>query len=357
MKLKTYLHNVDHKRIKELTEQHGIYYNPDFSRRWISNQVTNKLAQGDYLKKLINNQFNKSEQQVLKKLLTTESINKNSLDLTSYHKLLDYGSIYKQSDFCYLFSELKPLLKNILSTSTFNKDNSTPKKFKFGTEVKVKNNKSNLSFFHYLVLILSQIKYFSKTKEKLLTEKQLLSFLKKINFTKLHTNTLYHKLLNYSYNYNLISKQFKIKPEFKSWLQSSQQQKILSAIDTFFPKSESALRKIIAVLSHYPLSKKIPLDFAQQELHLQKINTENKELLKLLTIMEIKEQEISLSKEAWHYFNPQVKFKFKVPVTKEEKIIVSPQAKLEEVWKVAINHRLISINKQLIFEDNSYNTK
>mgnify|MGYP006275679223 FL=1 len=355
MKFKTYLQQVDKNRIKELTKQHNIYYNPDFSRRWISNQVADKLIQKRYLKDLIEKHFSSSDQEVLQKLLITDSINKNSVEEKNYHKLLDYGLIYQRNKFCYLFSDLKPILQEILSTATTKQNSNKSKKFKIKSDLSdlnIEKNKCNLSFFHYLILTIAQIKQLSEQKNRVI-KKDLLAFVEKINSTNLNSQTLYNKILDYSLKHNLISRDFKINPNFKSWLQTPQQQKILTAINTLVPRSSTALRKIIAVLSHYPLEKKIPLKFAQQELELETITDETKELFHLLNLVKIQNKKISLSKESWQHFNPQVKFKFSQPQTKSQSIIVPSTVELNKLWEIAANNPLISIKDKLVFQNHN----
>lgn len=347
MNLKSYLQQAEEKKIKDLTAHHGIYYDSDFSRSWITDQLITKLTNQTYLSKITTQQLTPSSKQLLKKLLFQDAINKKDINLNNYYLLEDYGLIYEQNNCCYLFPELQPLLKKIYSPPPDKPDNSKVKKFNLNQHLTKTKNKLNLSFFHYLVLTIAQLE--ETPQKKLLTTTETLNFLQQINTTNLSSQFLLQKLLQYSTTQNLISEEGTLKSEFHSWLHTKPQQRILAAINTFFPNSASALRNIIAVLSHYPLTKAIPLDFAQQELQLQNFNTTNQELLKLFNIINIQNQQITLKKQAWHHFNPRVKFKFTPPQTEKTKILVAPTAKLEQLWTIAKANKLISIDKNFVF--------
>ena len=356
MKLKTYLQKADERKIRELTKQHNIYYNPEFSRNWINKQVSDKIATEEYLEKLIQQRLNKDDQELLKKLTTTDSINKHSTNLSSYHNLLDYGLIYERNNFGYLFSDLKPLLKDHFSLRERKEETTNLKKFTLDSTVEVKEKKINLSFFHYLILTLAQAQKREHRQSPSLQE-ELLSFLDKINLSSLKTRDLYHKLLEYSNHHNLISADFRVKKEFQTWVETPYQKKILSTLNIFFPESESALRKIIAVLSHYPLKKKIPLDFAHHELQMQKMNSKAKKLLATLNTIDIEDNQITLKKESWQQFNPRVKFNFSPPQRKDNKIITASTIKLNKLWDIALQHQLIAVKSKLIFAKDNHSAK
>ena len=100
--------------------------------------------------------------QILKNLITTESINKNSLDKITYEELKNLGFIYEDNGFCYLTVDLKNIIKNNLSA----KQPQQKEIFKKRLNKKVsdiltinikKNNQLKLNFFEYLVLILGYI--------------------------------------------------------------------------------------------------------------------------------------------------------------------------------------------------------
>ena len=350
MKLKSYFKKISETRIKKLASKHRIYYQSDFSSNWLSSQLKDKLSNQQYLKNLIINQLTSKEKNILKKLLTTESINKSSIHQDNYNKLSHYGLIYEQNSFCYLFKELKPLLKNIFFKSTNKEKSETTKKFKVNKRSVSKKSTSSLSFFHYLILSLAEINKLSKNKSKVPVEQNLLSFINQINTTKFKNKKLLNYILDYCHQQNLLSSNFEITDHFYSWVQTAYQEKIISAINTLIPQSAIALRKMIAVLSRYPQIEKIPINFAYQELNLRKINFETTELFKLLNIIEIKNKELSLSKHSWQLFNPQLKFKFQQAKRKSNTIMVPTTIKLNRLWKIAINNQLIAIEDKIIFK-------
>ncbi|MGM0369152.1 MAG: hypothetical protein ACQEP9_01880 [Bacillota bacterium] len=358
MKLTTYLKEVTETRIKKIATRHRIYYNSDFSRNWLNNQIKNKLLDSQYLKNLTANKLSQTSQQILKKLSTTESINKDSINLNSYHNLLQHGLIYERNNFCYLFSELKPLLQNLFTKEdNKNKGNKT-KQSKKDTESKIKKfnlgevttqQQINLSLFHYLILSLAKIEVTARQDHDQTIE-ELISLLKKINTSNLSATKLLNKILQYSQQHNLLTTDFTISQNFYSWLKTSRQEKILTAITTFMPHSATEIRKIIAVLSNYPQNEHIPLKFAYQELNLKKFSSEDRQLFGLLNTIKINNKKLYLTKQAWQYFNPQTSFNFSQASLKKEKIFVPPTVKLADLWEVATNNQLIAIKEQLVFK-------
>ncbi|MGM0501666.1 MAG: hypothetical protein ACQERJ_03980 [Bacillota bacterium] len=333
MNLTTYLKKTSASQIKKLTTKHNIFYQPGFSRNWVAQKIEKKLLDHDYLQELLTTQLTPADKQLLQKLLTTSSITKASIAEENYCNLFNHGLIYERNNFCYLFQELKPLLNTILNTQKSYQQNKI----------------NNLSFFHYLILTLAQIKKLN-TKQNIDIKNELLLFLQQINCTKFKNQQLLNYILNYCFNNRLLSSELKIKKCFYTWLTKAHQQKIITAINTLIPQSAAPLRKILAVLSHYPQQESIPLNFAYQELNLAKIDFETKELLDLLNIFKIKNKKIFLMNESWQYFNPHIKFKYKVPQKNEDQIIVPLPVKLKKLWQIADNNQLTAIQKTLVFK-------
>ena len=356
MKLTDHLQNLPARKIMKLAREHSIYYQTNFSRSWLKDQIRAKLTEQNYLTKLITKKLTSSEEKLLQKLIRTHSINKDSVPITDYQRLLNYSLIYERNNFCYLFSELKPLLQDIFNLSTTEKktaqtkEKTTAQTKKFKASVKLENTKQNkLSFFHYLILTLAHINQLSIPQTRDVVRENGLLFLKKINLSSIKSKKLYEQLLKYSFKHHLISKELTLNDRFKKWLQIPYQKKTLSALHTFLPNSASGLRDILAVLSYYPLGEKIPLDFAHQELQIERIDSDKEKTLALLNIFTIKNNQISLQNEAWRYFNPKCKIDFKKIKTEEKNIRVALPIELNKLWRIASQYKLKAIKEEIIF--------
>ncbi len=338
MELLSYLKNNSQKRLITIAKEHQIYHNPQFSKLWLSNQIKDKLSNTDYLNKIIEEKLSRKTIKFLKKLISIEPINKDSITPEIFIELIDNGLIYEKNNFCYLPCDLKKNLKKILSFEEI----SIPKKKKKkiikkapASNIKI-NHQTELFFFTYLILSLNRIIKSSK--------KELLNYIKEINSSSIADEKLVNYILNYSYHHQLLdSEHLQLTKSFYKWLNKSYSQRVINSLEFFTPQYSTDLRKIIAVLSHCPLNERLPLKFIYNEFNHHPFDTKIKEILTLLNILKFKEGYLMLTPFCWKLFNPNFKFKFSSPQKVNQRIIIKQDCKLSELWKITQGNKLVEI--------------
>ncbi|TDX51661.1 hypothetical protein [Orenia marismortui] len=360
MKLIDFFRESSTETLNTIANKHNIFYNPNFSKSWLSKQIKYKLTQEKYLSKIITHEISPQAHKLINKLVHTESINKDSLAQEVFEELNNLGIIYSKNNFCYIPKDLRTIirksLENTNSTHNDNKkifkkklNNTTPTLINESLQI---NNTSKITFFAYVVLVIS---YANKViSNNNLSSKELkrllLSYIKKINFTSCSEIELLNYILDYSYNKELIfykNKQFK--NNFKLWLESSYQEKLLNSLKLFFPHDFEVFRRIISVLIYYPLNKNIPLEFIIKEFQLN-LTEEKGKILKLLNIFNIEDSFLSLTDLCWNLFNSDSKeFSNKINIIKDE-IIIDSNIELTKLWLISQKASLIEINNYLKFK-------
>ncbi|AGB41211.1 hypothetical protein Halha_1265 [Halobacteroides halobius DSM 5150] len=346
MKLSDFLTKSTNQHLNQLAQQHHICYEDDFSKLWVRNKLQRKLLNKKYLYKIIQ-QLEPAAQETLKQLTTTEFINKETTNPKTCYQLKKVGLIYEKNNFYYLPQDIKKILSNKWQDK---KRESIPKLKPLSIKSKAKTTSKinvkqpvELSFYHYLLLILSQIK---KNKD----QKELLSYLEEINFTSFSNKKLLQYLIRYSKYNNLVTADLTLQPKFKTWLQTDYSKKILQGIEAFFPYSKNTLRQITAVLSHKSTASKLNLEFIEDNIEL---NHNSKNLLELLDIFHFTKDSLSLTSKANKAFAPENDLEFTAPQISKEKIIIDSTISLSALWKICQSSQLIAINNQLIFTSNS----
>jgi len=381
MKLIEYLKKSSPKLLDEIANNHSIYYTPTFSKNWLSNQLKEKLADHTYFQKIIRTELSPQATQVLKELISTESINKSGINSNVYQQLNKLGLLYEEKNFYYLPKDLKDIVEKHLklkktplkiNNKDFREDyfsprgikqkstsGATKKTIKRELNIKTPNlleqtssveNKPNLNFFIYSILILGYANKLSEVSsfDDKDIKGRLFSYLNKINFTSFNTEELLNYILEYSHKRRLIYlNNLKLRNNFNRWLNTDYSEKILDFLDIFFPHNVRKIREIIAVLIHYPLNKEIPIDFITEELNFN-IKKRGK-ILNLLNIFNIRDNNLSLTPFCWNLFTNRLAPNPEEIHIIEEEIIINPKIDLTKLWIISQAASLIEVNNNLKF--------
>ncbi|GAB6098291.1 hypothetical protein JCM16358_01700 [Halanaerocella petrolearia] len=350
MQLSDFLAEISNKQLNQLARQHHICYENNFSKLWITDKLKRKLLDRNYLQK-ITKQLDPAAKKMLKQLINTELINKKTADPETCYQLKQSGLIYEKDNFYYLPQDIKSIMTNKWKQKVTEKMTQPKIKPKLRplpisnstTNSKIKINQPvQLTFYHYLLLILSQIKQ-RKNKE------DLLSYLEQINFTSFSSKKLLQYITRYSKYNNLVTDELNQQLDIKSWLQTNYSQKLLQGIETFFPYSKHLLRQITAVLNHKSTKSQLSLKFVEDNLQLNKINQDSQDLLELLDIFQFTKDNLSLTAKANKAFDPEIGIDFDSPQVTKQNIIVGSNISLSALWNICQSAQLTRLDNKLIF--------
>ncbi|GAB6139101.1 hypothetical protein [Halanaerobaculum tunisiense] len=360
MKLTDFLNTISDRQLNNLAQRHRICYEDDFSHLWATNKLKEKLLSKSYLEKLINKQLSTKETNLLKQLITTEFIAKKKTTTQEYHRLKKLGLIYEKDNFYYLPEDIKEVLTNNLKnnnptdnctvnnqepTSTLRTTPDLQPYPQTSTQITV-NRPADLTFYHYLLLTLNQIKTNA-------TQQQLISYLSPINFTSFSTAELLDYLLQYSQTNKLITTNWQLTSNFTDWLETDYSYKILHGIDSLFPQSKDTLRQIIAVLSHQAVASELDFDFITNNLQLNNLNTKQQNLLQLLDSFNFSTTKLTLTARASIAFSNHQQLNHQPPQINQEEIIVDNSTSLSAFWEICQSAQLVAVDNQLVFKSQS----
>ncbi|MCK8817252.1 hypothetical protein MWH28_07745 [Natroniella sulfidigena] len=342
------LKKKDKEDLSQVATQHHIYYNPNFSKAWVSKEIKQKLSDPVYLKEFIKKELKPKTLSTIKRLLSTEPINKESLQLSTYQRLIELGLIYEQNNFCYFPYEIKKILIDLFSDDqpqkTVSESNPTETKttkqesYSEAPEVRIK---CTPSFFHYLLLFLGHI-HISDDSNK----DKLQAFINKLNQSSISNSKLFNYLKQYSAQNQLLEKSnYTVKDNIDKWLDTSYKQKILTGIETFFPRYAQKLRNTIAVLSYYPLQQQIPFNFFIKQVDYHHSNLEQLKLLELINIFIIEDKHIKLTPLCWKLFNSKTKCNLSKPKINNQQLIIAGTTELKSLWPIFQMNSSLKIDK------------
>ncbi|WP_408956365.1 hypothetical protein [Natroniella sp. ANB-PHB2] len=361
MQLVETLKRRDREDLNQIAANHHIYYEPNFSKTWISKKINKKLSDPAYLKELIEKKFPSKDISTIKRLISTEPINKEGLRLSTYEMLVDLGLIYEQNEFCYFPNDIKKSLIDLLATKQSLPKASKETNFTKATEQepildsakRVMKIKCTPSFFHYLLIFLGYI-----TTSDELKEDKIKKFISKLNCSSISNHKLFDYIQLYSFENQLLEKStYKVSDNINKWLNTSYNEKILVGLETLFPKYAQKLRNTIAVLSHYPLQQQISLNLFLDEINYHKTDLKQLELLELMKIFTIKGENIKLTRLCWKLFNSKAKYNLIKPKSNNKKIIIVENTELKSLWSIFQTDSSIEITDNLELKVNEANEK
>ena len=344
MQLIDWLKKLAPARLRKIADQHGIYYQTDFSNLWLADKLQQKLLDKTYLQKIIKQQLNPQATNTIQQLLKTTSLAQTKVPPPISNQLTNWGLIYKKEGAYYLPDDIKRILLNNKQTNSTAasqpKQSARQNNSNLVPNIQIKQ-KAPLSFYDYLLLSLS---YLQQNHNP-----QLTSYLQQINCSLFSTTDLRDKLFTYAQEFELLTAEKNITSEFETWLQSDCRKVLLQTLDFFFPNRQSVLRKITAVLIHYPSSEQLPLPRLNKEVTSLSLQQKEKQLLELINLFKFREQNLALTHFCWQLFNSEEKENFPSPQRKKEKTIVNLPTSRAQLWEVCTSQQLIEINKSLIF--------
>ncbi|MCK8827392.1 hypothetical protein MWH25_06495 [Natroniella acetigena] len=352
MQLIEILKKRNQKDLSQIAANHHIYYDPNFSKTWVSKEINKKLSDPTYLEELIKTKFPAKTISTLKRLISTEPINKKSLQLSAYEMLIESGLIFEQNNFCYLPTDIKQLLTKLLANKPANSSKSSkePNITETNEQESIPNAattkikiKCTPSFFHYLLLFLGYI-----TTSVDLKEDRLKNFTSKLNCSSISNQKLFNSLQQYSSHNQLLERStYKLRDNINKWLNISYKEKLLTGLETLSPNHAPKIRNTIAVLSHYPLQQQIPFDFFINEINYRKSDLTQLKLLELMKIFTIENEHVKLTRLCWKLFNSKTKCNLIKPKINNNQILIAENTELKSLWSVFQTDSLLEITDNL----------